>query len=343
MRVPTQDVAKKLALPSADDAEYICAKAIRDGGIDATLDHAGGFLATRELTDLYATSEPQVRAPRARACACACALVCWARAVGCVETSETSETAPQHTVYRGVCTPPPPPKKTHTHTPRRAHASLVRTHARTQSAFHARIAFCLNLHNEAIKAMRYEPGAHTRALAAAGGRKEPTAEEIARERAAACRRVVRGGWLCGVWAVLARRQPAAHWCERGRAHSARVAARACVRAQVRLRRRRTTTCEARGAAAGSARAAAASHEHEAVLTAAAGSVVPARTWCTVVATCVASGAGVLIAEWQHAMWFPRPTTRPTHGGSGSGLLHQNAAQRGGTTPAGSGGSRATAQ
>jgi 26S proteasome regulatory subunit N3 len=55
-----QDVAEKLALPSAVDAEYICAKAIRDGGIDAVLDHAGGFLATRELTDLYSTNEPQV-------------------------------------------------------------------------------------------------------------------------------------------------------------------------------------------------------------------------------------------------------------------------------------------
>jgi len=56
-----QDVAEKLCLPSADDAEYICAKAIRDGGIDALVDHAGGFLATRELTDLYSTNEPQVR------------------------------------------------------------------------------------------------------------------------------------------------------------------------------------------------------------------------------------------------------------------------------------------
>eukprot|EP00879_Flechtneria_rotunda_P013605 GHRR01014211.1.p1 GENE.GHRR01014211.1~~GHRR01014211.1.p1 ORF type:complete len:482 (+),score=152.15 GHRR01014211.1:911-2356(+) len=59
-RISLQDVAEKLCLPSADDAEYICAKAIRDGGIDAVLDHEGGFLATRELTDLYSTSEPQV-------------------------------------------------------------------------------------------------------------------------------------------------------------------------------------------------------------------------------------------------------------------------------------------
>lgn len=106
-RISLKDVAEKLCLPSADDAEYIAAKAIRDGALDAVLDHAGGFLATRELTDLYSTNEPQ-------------------------------------------------------------------------SAFHERIAFCLNLHNEAVKAMRFEPDAHKRALAAANGRKEPTPEEIAR-------------------------------------------------------------------------------------------------------------------------------------------------------------------
>ncbi len=32
-----------------------------------------------------------------------------------------------------------------------------------QGAFHARIAFCLDLHNEAVKAMRYEPDAHKKA------------------------------------------------------------------------------------------------------------------------------------------------------------------------------------
>jgi hypothetical protein len=50
-----------------------------------------------------------------------------------------------------------------------------------QSEFHARIAFCLNLHNEAVKAMRFEPDAHKRALAAANGRsKDFSVEEIAR-------------------------------------------------------------------------------------------------------------------------------------------------------------------
>lgn len=72
---------------SLSHIEYIVAKAIRDGGIDAVIDHDGGFMASRERPDVYSTAEPQ-------------------------------------------------------------------------AAFHARIAFCLDLHNEAIKAMRFEPDAH---------------------------------------------------------------------------------------------------------------------------------------------------------------------------------------
>lgn len=62
-----------------------------------------------------------------------------------------------------------------------SHTALCAHCVSLQSAFHERIAFCLNLHNEAVKAMRFEPDAHKRALAAANGRKEPTPEEIARE------------------------------------------------------------------------------------------------------------------------------------------------------------------
>ena len=58
--VTVQDVAEKLHLPSAEDAEFICAKAIRDGALDAVLDHAGAFLASREVADVYSTQEPQV-------------------------------------------------------------------------------------------------------------------------------------------------------------------------------------------------------------------------------------------------------------------------------------------
>lgn len=46
-RIALRDVALKLGLPSAEDAECIVAKAIRDGGCDATIDHDGGFLEVR--------------------------------------------------------------------------------------------------------------------------------------------------------------------------------------------------------------------------------------------------------------------------------------------------------
>jgi hypothetical protein len=72
-----------------------------------------------------------------------------------------------------------------------------------QSAFHERIAFCLNLHNEAVKAMRFEPDAHKRALAAANGRKEPTPEEIARELTWKCKQGMQRDQqqAVGVWGV----------------------------------------------------------------------------------------------------------------------------------------------
>ncbi|KXS19386.1 hypothetical protein M427DRAFT_52825 [Gonapodya prolifera JEL478] len=83
-RISLKDICLKLQLDSEEDAEYIVAKAIRDGVIDATLDHEKGFMKSRESVDLYSTNEPQ-------------------------------------------------------------------------SAFDNRIAFCLALHNEAVKAMRF-PG-----------------------------------------------------------------------------------------------------------------------------------------------------------------------------------------
>ena len=62
--------------------EFVVAKAIRDGGIDATIDHDARTMHSSDATDVYSTGEPQ-------------------------------------------------------------------------AAFHARIAFCLDTHNEAVKAMRY--------------------------------------------------------------------------------------------------------------------------------------------------------------------------------------------
>ncbi|RKP04146.1 hypothetical protein CXG81DRAFT_29092 [Caulochytrium protostelioides] len=90
-RIALRDLAVCLQLDSEEDAEFIVAKAIRDGVIDAVIDHAAGTVRTREVVDVYATSEPQ-------------------------------------------------------------------------DAFHQRIAFCLQLHNASVKAMRFEVDAHRKEL-----------------------------------------------------------------------------------------------------------------------------------------------------------------------------------
>ncbi|XP_022151277.1 probable 26S proteasome non-ATPase regulatory subunit 3 [Momordica charantia] len=89
-RISLADVAKKLRLDCANpvaDAESIVSKAIRDGAIDATVDHANGWMVSKETGDIYLTNEPQI-------------------------------------------------------------------------AFNSRIAFCLNMHNEAVRALRFPPNSH---------------------------------------------------------------------------------------------------------------------------------------------------------------------------------------
>jgi 26S proteasome regulatory subunit N3 len=90
-RISLADVAAKLGLQNVEDTEFIVAKAIRDGGIDAVIDHQAGTMSSKEVVDIYSTDEPQ-------------------------------------------------------------------------AAFHARVAFCLDIHNEAVKAMRFEPDAHKKSL-----------------------------------------------------------------------------------------------------------------------------------------------------------------------------------
>jgi len=110
-RIGLDDIASRLSLDSASSAEFVCAKAIRDGVIDASIDHAGKFLKSHELVDVYATTEPQ-------------------------------------------------------------------------EAFHRRITYCLNTHNEAVRAMRYPPDAARAMLEASRGNSasdEKTDEEKAQE------------------------------------------------------------------------------------------------------------------------------------------------------------------
>eukprot|EP00245_Coleochaete_scutata_P001348 TRINITY_DN11652_c0_g2_i1.p1 TRINITY_DN11652_c0_g2~~TRINITY_DN11652_c0_g2_i1.p1 ORF type:complete len:467 (+),score=77.92 TRINITY_DN11652_c0_g2_i1:189-1589(+) len=106
-RISLADVAAKLHLGGAsavDDAECIVTKAIRDGGIDATVDHANGYMSSKETGDVYSTQEPQ-------------------------------------------------------------------------QAFHVRIAFCLNTHNEAVKAMSFPPNVHQNDLETPEKRRERQQQE----------------------------------------------------------------------------------------------------------------------------------------------------------------------
>jgi len=100
-KISLQDVCQKLQLDSATDAEFIVAKAIRDGVIDATINHDKGYVESKDVTDVYSTSEPQV-------------------------------------------------------------------------AFHERIKFCLDIHNDSVEAMRYPPKNYNR--------NESVEERLERER-----------------------------------------------------------------------------------------------------------------------------------------------------------------
>ncbi|KAG5178532.1 proteasome regulatory subunit C-terminal-domain-containing protein [Tribonema minus] len=118
-RIALADVRAKVRLDSDAGAEFICARAIRDGVIDASIEPvekgAGGgaarCLRSREQGDLYATDEPQ-------------------------------------------------------------------------RAFHRRVAFCLDVHNGAVRAMRYPEDAYKRDLERAkrkGALEDKTEEELAKE------------------------------------------------------------------------------------------------------------------------------------------------------------------
>jgi len=103
-RISLADIAKKLMLEPSD-AEFIVAKAIRDGVIEATIDHDGGFVQSKENPDIYSTVEPM-------------------------------------------------------------------------NAFHQRITFCLDLHNQSVKAMRFPPKSYNKDLESAEERREREAQEL---------------------------------------------------------------------------------------------------------------------------------------------------------------------
>merc|ERR1711993_64153 len=109
-RISLKDVAKKLSLGANDNpdhiaAEYIIAKAIKDGVIEATLDHENGWMQSKENTDIYCTREPQLQ-------------------------------------------------------------------------FHERIQFCLDMHNQSVKAMRFPPKSYNQDLESAEDRREREAQDL---------------------------------------------------------------------------------------------------------------------------------------------------------------------
>jgi 26S proteasome regulatory subunit N3 len=81
-RISIADITRKLSLDSEADAEYVIAKAIHDGAMDAIVDREHGFIYSKENVDVYSSGDPA-------------------------------------------------------------------------AAFHRRVKFCLDIHNEAVKAMRF--------------------------------------------------------------------------------------------------------------------------------------------------------------------------------------------
>jgi len=57
-RISLADVCAKLHLDSEEDAEFIVSKAVRDGVIDATVDHLNRWIQSKENVDVYVTQEP---------------------------------------------------------------------------------------------------------------------------------------------------------------------------------------------------------------------------------------------------------------------------------------------
>ncbi|KAL8909279.1 MAG: hypothetical protein Q9207_000289 [Kuettlingeria erythrocarpa] len=57
-KISLRDICMKLDLDSEESAEYIVGKSIRDGVIEASLDHERAFMKSKEVGDVYATREP---------------------------------------------------------------------------------------------------------------------------------------------------------------------------------------------------------------------------------------------------------------------------------------------
>jgi len=57
-KISLKDIQNKLGLETVEETEQIVAKAIRDGVIEAYIDHDAGFMQSRESTDVYESNDP---------------------------------------------------------------------------------------------------------------------------------------------------------------------------------------------------------------------------------------------------------------------------------------------
>lgn len=57
-KISLKDIAKKLSLESVEETEQIVAKAIRDGVIDAVLDHDNQWMRSQDTADVYTSNDP---------------------------------------------------------------------------------------------------------------------------------------------------------------------------------------------------------------------------------------------------------------------------------------------
>ena len=58
-RISFDDICEKLNLENTDDVEFVVAKAIKDGIIDAIINHEEGYIQSRETINVYNTTEPK--------------------------------------------------------------------------------------------------------------------------------------------------------------------------------------------------------------------------------------------------------------------------------------------
>lgn len=58
-KISLRDIMNKLGLESVEETEQIVAKAIRDGVIEATINHDGLFMQSQSFVDQYASNDPQ--------------------------------------------------------------------------------------------------------------------------------------------------------------------------------------------------------------------------------------------------------------------------------------------